>query len=192
MTPYVFIGGYGILSLLFRLSRLIVVVRQAHASGRGSTTAKPMFWVMTIGFLIYMAIGAAEGWQKANSFHWGISALGVTLYGVALLLREKAIRDLGRFFSPDIEIRQRHHVIRKGLYRYVRHPLLLCMLIEVLAVGLTFNAFRTLLILGAGIYVPLLMLRWHLEERALVRSLGESYRHYQREVGAFWPRISHG
>jgi protein-S-isoprenylcysteine O-methyltransferase Ste14 len=32
--------------------------------------------------------------------------------------------------------------------------------------------------------------RWFLEERALVKSLGEEYRDYQKQVGAFLPKIA--
>jgi len=118
--------------------------------------------------------------------------LGVAAYATALYLRERALRDLGRFFSPDIEIRARHEVIREGLYQHVRHPLLSCLALEILGLGLVFNAFKTLLAVGFGIYFPLIVIRQRLEEKALLRSLGDGYRSYQREVGAFWPRWTAG
>ena len=64
--------------------------------------------------------------------------------------------------------------------------------LEILGLGLVFNAYASLLYLGIGFYFPLIQVRRYLEERALVSALGEAYRQYQREVGAFWPRILHG
>ena len=100
------------------------------------------------------------------------------------------MRDLGRFFSPNIEIRQTHYVIREGLYRYVRHPLLLCMAVEIVGLGLVFNAYHSLIWGGLCFYFPLIGVRWLLEEKELARSLGEEYRRYQEEVGAFIPKFS--
>ena len=104
-------------------------------------------------------------------------------------MREYAMRDLGRYFSPDIEIRSQHQVVREGLYRHVRHPLLACMGLEIIGVGLVLNAYWTLaVVLGIGFYFPLLIIRKTMEEKALLQALGDDYQIYQSEVGAFFPK----
>jgi len=176
-------------SLSFRLTRLLITIRRAKSHGAGQTTARPIFWIMTISYLIYLALCAREGFRRADGFFWPVCALGFFLYIAALALREQAMKDLGRFFSPDIEIRQAHHVVREGLYRYMRHPLLACMGLEIVGLGLVFNAYHALIAIGLGFYMPLILVRQALEERTLLKELGEAYRTYQREVGAFWPRF---
>jgi protein-S-isoprenylcysteine O-methyltransferase Ste14 len=176
-------------SLSFRLARLTVAIHKAKSHGTGRRAARPIFWIMTISYLIYLAFCGREGFQRAGAFCWPVSALGLLFYAGALALRERAMRDLGRFFSPDIEIRKAHQVVREGLYRYMRHPLLVCMAGEILGLGLIFNAYASLLFVGLGFYLPLIVVRKTLEERALIEALGEAYRAYQREVGAFWPRL---
>jgi protein-S-isoprenylcysteine O-methyltransferase Ste14 len=184
----IFIGA----SLSFRLTRLVIAIRRAKSHGAGQTTARPIFWIMTISYLIYLAFCAREGFRRADEFSWPVCALGLLLYMAALALREQAMKDLGRFFSPNIEIRQAHHVVREGLYRYMRHPLLACMGWEIVGLGLIFNAYHSLLVIGLGFYMPLILVRQTLEERTLLAQLGEAYRTYQREVGAFWPRLEMG
>jgi protein-S-isoprenylcysteine O-methyltransferase Ste14 len=175
-------------SMIYRLTRLVMVVQKARSHGRGSTAARPIFWVMTGGYLLYLGAGAMESLRRTGPSSWGISLLGLFLYVSALILRERAMADLGRFFSPDIEVREGHRVVRRGFYAWVRHPLLVCMMVEVIGLGLLLNAFRTLLILGVGCYLPLIWVRKHLEEKTLLNRLGEEYRLYQRDVGGLMPR----
>lgn len=184
----VFLVVFLALSMSFRLTRLVIAIRKAKSRGPGRTTAKPMFWIMTVSYLIFLILCAQESRHRLNSFSWSISLFGLVVYIAALGVREKAMRDLGRFFSPDIEIRRRHQVVRDGLYHYVRHPLLACMALEILGLGFVFNAYHALLFMGLGFYMPLILFRKSLEERALLASLGDAYRTYQQGVGAFWPR----
>jgi len=184
-----FLLAFLLISLSFRLTRLALAVHKAKSRDSGHTTARPIFWVMTVSYLVYLACCSVEGFRHAGAFSWTVSGLGLLFYAGALALRERAMRDLGRFFSPDIEIRKEHQVVREGLYRYMRHPLLACMGWEIVGLGLVFNAYRSLFWVGLGFYMPLLLIRKTLEERTLVQSLGEDYRIYQREVGAFWPRL---
>src|SRR5205823_1472243 len=99
-----------------------------------------------------------EAFGGGRGLSWRVSLAGLILYLAALILREKAMADLGRFFSTDIEIRRRHQVIRQGFYGYVRHPLLVCMAVEIIGLALVFNAYTTLLIGGVSFYFPLLMI----------------------------------
>lgn len=179
-----------IASLSFRFIRLLIAIRKSRVRGRGNLGSRPIFWVMTSAYLLYFAFCTYEGFRNINDVSPFVSLLGLLLFVGALVLREKAMSDLGRFFSPDIEIRHEHQLIREGLYGYLRHPLLLCMALEIVGLGLFFNATRSLLWFGIAFYFPLIVLRQKLEERMLIQSLGEAYRTYQREVGAFWPRFN--
>lgn len=177
-------------STWFRLRRLAAAIQKAKSAGQGKVASRPMFWIMTAGYFVYLVCCATEGWMRASSFSVSVFFNGLGLYVLALSLREIAMRDLGRFFSPNIEIRNQHRVVRDGLYRYVRHPLLLCMALEVVAVGIVCNAPQTLLRMGFGFYFPLIGIRWFLEERELLKSLGEEYRRYQKDVNAFIPKMT--
>lgn len=182
-----YLTGFLILSLAFRFVRLRGAIRKAREA-RGRTVARPIFWVMAGSYLIYIGLCAWEGFRVA-AFSFGASLIGLGLFVGSLILRERAMKDLGRFFSPDIEIRQEHRLIREGLYRYLRHPLLACMAMEVLGLGLVFNAYRVLLVIGFGVYLPLIGVRKSLEEKTLLKNLGDEYRVYRDQVGAFIPRM---
>jgi protein-S-isoprenylcysteine O-methyltransferase Ste14 len=183
-----YLTGFLITSTIFRITHLVFAVRKARSHNRGRTSARPIFWVMTGSYLLYLGVGSWESLRRAEPISWAISLLGLFLYVAALILRNRVMADLGRFFSPDIEVRPGHRVIREGFYAWVRHPLLVCMVVELMGLGLFLNAFRTLLFLGVCGYLPLIRVRQYLEEKTLLHQLGDEYRIYQRDVGGLLPR----
>lgn len=137
--------------------------------------------LITIGALVeYLLLG--------NGLRVGWSLLAFVLLVGAVWLRHYAIQTLGKFWSLHLEIRQQHQLVRTGVYNVLRHPAYTSILVEVVAIPLFANAWWTMLA-ALLLYWPLLMLRLVLEERALVAKFGESYRAYQREVGALFPRL---
>lgn len=178
------------LSFTYRMTRLHFAIRKARSEKPGTTSARAIFWIMTGTYFAFLGFGAGEALGRPFPQSWLLSGLGLGMYLFALWMRERVMKDLGRFFSPDIEIRKGHRVVREGYYGFVRHPLLVCLIIEILGLGLALNAPRALLWLGAGIYGPVILIRKYLEEKALVRQLGQEYQQYQKEVGAFIPKLN--
>ena len=76
---------------------------------------------------------------------------------------------------------------RKGLNKYIRHPLYIANYVFFLGLLLYFPAYKTLMVVGvASIY---LILGTRLEENKLVEEFGDAYRQYQKEVGMFLPKL---
>jgi protein-S-isoprenylcysteine O-methyltransferase Ste14 len=73
--------------------------------------------------------------------------------------------------------------VARGAYKYVRHPLMLGVLLGVWAIP-TMTAGHLLLAIGLSVYI--LIGTWY-EERDLVRLLGERYREYQHSVSKLLP-----
>jgi protein-S-isoprenylcysteine O-methyltransferase Ste14 len=117
------------------------------------------------------------------------TVIGLSMFAASLILRNVAIRTLGRFWSLHVEIRNEHQLVREGVYNIVRHPAYAAITLEVLSIPLTVNAWWTLLF-AAVTYVPLLLVRLRWEERALVEKFGDRYRAYQHDVGALVPKPS--
>lgn len=118
-----------------------------------------------------------------------VSLGGVALFVLANLMRVRATRALGKFWSLHVEIRDQHQFVREGPYRYVRHPAYASFVLEHLAIPLVGNAWWSFLA-AILLYVPMVCWRLKNEEMALAAKFGESYRSYQREVGALIPKAS--
>jgi isoprenylcysteine carboxyl methyltransferase (ICMT) family protein YpbQ len=140
--------------------------------------------------LIYMGTAVEFFWRKPV-LNWSVSGLALVLFAVSVGLRLAAIRTLGRFWSLNLEIRPGHEFVRSGIYERMRHPAYTAIVLEVVAIPLVANAWLTATA-AALTYIPLLLVRWSVEEKEMVSKFGETYAQYRREVPAFWPRLGGG
>ncbi|WP_158675227.1 methyltransferase family protein [Thiohalobacter thiocyanaticus] len=123
----------------------------------------------------------------ARSVLWGLFAFG-WLYLVAATyvtnhydlfgLRQAWLHLRGREYTPV-------PFVRKWMYRYSRHPMMLGILIGIWATP-EMSAGHLALALGLSGYIAIGVT---LEERELAGHFGEPYRRYRREVGALLPRV---
>ncbi|HEX5761394.1 MAG TPA: isoprenylcysteine carboxylmethyltransferase family protein [Thermoanaerobaculia bacterium] len=139
---------------------------------------------VTVLLPIWVLRGSGDGAPE----RWGAPQLLALLplaAGAAVLLR--CIWEFGRVgrgtpapFDPPKEL------VVSGLYRYVRNPMYLGVLLILLGEALFFQS-RALLVYAAacGLLYHLIVLLY--EEPALTRSFGDSYARYRRSVGRWLP-----
>jgi protein-S-isoprenylcysteine O-methyltransferase Ste14 len=101
--------------------------------------------------------------------------LGVLWCGIALRLW--SFRTLGRYFTFTVQTSGDQPVIASGPYRVVRHPSYAGILLAVVGVGLTIGNWLSLISVTVAVACGLAF-RIHVEERALLRDLGDDYRNY--------------
>lgn len=117
-----------------------------------------------------------------------IAGISIMLIWIGMAIRYLAILTLGCFFSTLIQIQDNHHIIRAGLYRYIRHPTYLGSLISTAGITLIFqNYLIPVIILGA--LIPAVVIRIHYEETALCEHIGGDYQQYMRETWRLIPLI---
>ncbi len=116
-----------------------------------------------------------------------LGALGAVVFALALWLLWRSHADLGRNWTPMLEIRPGHQLVTGGVFRYIRHPMY--------AAHWLWSAAQALLLqnwiagfLGVVAFVPLLVVRIPTEERMMLAQFGEEYRAYQARTGALVPR----
>jgi len=146
----------------------------------------PMMTAIHSGVFVGSAV---EYFLIKRPINYTLSAIGLVLYIFSLVLRNVAIRTLGRYFSLHIEIRQKHELIQEGVYHYVRHPIYSAVVLELISVPLVANAYVTLAV-ALLVYMPMLAWRLRREEEAMVEKFGGQYQQYQERTGALWPRWS--
>jgi methyltransferase len=86
----------------------------------------------------------------------------------AQALRASAIRALGRFWSVRVLVVPGAPLVRRGPYRFLRHPNYLAVTIELLAAPLLFGAWRTALVVSM-LNAVVLGVRTRVEGSALQR-----------------------
>jgi methyltransferase len=86
--------------------------------------------------------------------------------GVAQALRFSAIRALGERWTVRVMVLPGVPLVRRGPYRFMRHPNYVAVLIELIAAPLLFGAWRTA-IAATALNLVALAIRVRVEERAL-------------------------
>lgn len=90
----------------------------------------------------------------------------LTIFVAAQLLRYWAIHSLGAFWNTKIIVAPNHPIVRKGPYRYLRHPNYVAVITEFVVIPLLFACYLTAAIFSA-MNALLLARRIKVEARSL-------------------------
>ena len=102
--------------------------------------------------------------------------LGVVLFSVGGALRIWPVFVLGRRFSGLVAIQPGHELVTVGVYRVIRHPSYLGLLVSSLGWVLAFRSAVGVLL--AALLVPPLLARTRAEEALLRVQFGSNYAAY--------------
>lgn len=115
-------------------------------------------------------------------------AAGAALFAAGLWLFHRTHADLGAMWSITLEVREGHRLVTEGLYRRVRHPMYLALLVYGLGQALALpNA-----VAGPSYLAAMLLLiafRLGPEERMMVEAFGESYEVYRKRTKRLVPGV---
>jgi len=155
--------------------------------GIGLFALRFMLFFFLIAILVLYALN--HPWMRALDFtlpewlRW--VGFGIGLLSVTLLIWTEL--ELGRQFSPQLQLRQDHQLITSGPYARIRHPLYVAIYVFGLSLALVsanwfFVAFFLLSMVGLGWRVPK-------EEQMMLEQFGEEYRLYMERTRRYWPRL---
>jgi protein-S-isoprenylcysteine O-methyltransferase Ste14 len=115
--------------------------------------------------------------------------IALVLFWGGISLRLWSFRTLGRYFTFTVQTSSDQPVINQGPYRVIRHPSYSGLLLIFIAVGLFIGNWYSFVVLTVAVAGGLVF-RIRVEERALLQSLGDSYRDYaathKRLVPLIW------
>lgn len=94
---------------------------------------------------------------------------------------------LGRNWSASVTLKKNHELIRRGPYRFVRHPIYAGTLLAILGTGLAFGHIQGVL----AFFVALVTWKrkTRTEEQFMVEQFGRQYEEYRREVKSLIPGL---
>jgi len=114
--------------------------------------------------------------------------VGTAVLTIAVWLFWRSHADLGRNWSPSLQLREGHELVTEGVYRSVRHPMYASMWLWGVAQALLLQNW----IAGwASLvsFLPLYLLRVPREEQMMLDEFGEEYRTYMNRTGRVVPRL---
>jgi protein-S-isoprenylcysteine O-methyltransferase Ste14 len=157
------------------------------SSGRREDTKNR--WI----FLPFLVVGFVLAWLPAYTDRRDIGTidgdavryLGLALYVVGSVLRVGAVFVLGRRFSGLVAIQEGHQLETGSLYRVIRHPSYLGLLLVVFGWALVFRSAIGVVV--SLVLVPPLVARMNSEEALLESEFGERYSDYRRRTWRLLP-----
>jgi protein-S-isoprenylcysteine O-methyltransferase Ste14 len=143
---------------------------------------------MWIALFLAFPLAFVRAWSFPPGAQLPIFAVGLSTLILGSLLRRYCFRTLGQYFTGDVRARSDQPVIRTGPYRLVRHPSYTAGIMMFVGIGLALGSWFSFVLLTIAA-IATYAYRVTIEERALLNTIGESYRDYMRETKRFVPHI---
>jgi protein-S-isoprenylcysteine O-methyltransferase Ste14 len=171
-----------------RRRRIRMAVEQVGALERALVS------LLFVGIVLVPAIYASTSWlDRANyrlppEVRRSLGGVGAALMTLAIWLYWRSHADLGRNWSPSLQLREDHELVTEGVYRYVRHPMYASEWLWGIAQALLLHNWVAGWA-GLALFVPLYVLRVPREERMMLDRFGEEYRAYMNRTGRVVPQL---
>src|SRR5437588_8204328 len=186
------------LGLIFFASEVLLTLTRRSRSKTGTKQDKStlgMIWVV-------IALSIAAGIFVANSaFLWtaglwmfelppgpAVTVAALVLFAAGLVLRWWAIVTLGRFFTVDVTIEKDHELVKRGPFRWVRHPSYTGVLLALVGWALTLRNWAAVAVVLVPIVIAFVT-RMNVEEEALTGGLGQRYADYIKRTKRLVPWV---
>ena len=144
--------------------------------------------IITIYTCLFIAVWLSRtGWWRfpapmATPLLW----IGLAMMALGLVFRWWSIRVLAQYFTVDVNVRDDHKLIRKGPYRWLRHPSYTGALMTFYGFALALGNVASLLAILAPVTLAFLW-RMRIEERVLAEAFPIAYPQYIRETKRLIP-----
>lgn len=178
-----------IVSTFYRVRRIIKSYSYEPRPGKASVS-----FTFPIMLLLYLAVWCGAIFEyfyltyilKIKETNLIVSFIGLLMYIGIVPWRGWAADALGKQMSSEIKIVEDHRLIKEVPYRYMRHPLAFCAIIEAFGLSLIPNSYFTLLFVLL-VFFPYMLFRIYLEEKVLISEFGDEYLKYKKEVFGLFP-----
>lgn len=154
--------------------------------------ALPIVFRIILGLVLFAALGVflfnlPYGEWTYLKFPVPLRFSGIFFCSAALALLITAHRTIGKYFSTTITIADDHHLITRGVYSRIQHPIYVSYLLLFFGMFLL-TASWVIWLTGTGIILLLMTVRLKREEAALENRYGTGYIRYREKTGRFLPK----
>jgi protein-S-isoprenylcysteine O-methyltransferase Ste14 len=153
--------------------------RAAQPTSKDDGSMRVIMLGQWIGMLLAFSFAFARPLRISTSAVLPVFCAGIATIVGASLLRRHCFRQLGEYFTGDVQARPDQPVINRGAYRWVRHPSYTAGILMFTGIGLALGNWASvffLVLCSAVVYTY----RIRVEERALIAEIGEPYLAYMR------------
>ena len=189
---WVLFGGVFVMRMSFalrvrRAGEHVMPDREAvEREGRGMFAVRVVMFFLLLGWLALYAVNPTwlgvlsvpfPDWLRWAGFALGLASLGFWSWTQVAL---------GKEWSPQLQLREEHHLVTTGPYARIRHPLYTAMMGY--GIGLALVTANWVFIILAVAVIAGLFARVPKEEQMMIKEFGEDYRAYMQRTGRFLPK----
>lgn len=114
--------------------------------------------------------------------------VGIVISVISLFYFRWIHKTLGANWSPTLEIRKGHQLIKTGPYKTIRHPMYTQIWLWTIAQGLIVsNLFAGFS--GILVWAILYFIRVPKEEKMMIENFGDEYLEYMKQTGRVFPKL---
>jgi protein-S-isoprenylcysteine O-methyltransferase Ste14 len=149
------------------------------------------------GSLIFMwssiCAGLTFGFINARYVNWNmvdyfVASIGLLIIIAGFIVRWTAIMQLKNDFTVDVAINNTHELKTNGLYRIVRHPSYLGLLMIMTGEAVSMDSLGSFIVVVLPVILSIFY-RIYVEEKLLEEAFGENFKEYKRNTKRIIPYI---
>ncbi|MEI6822726.1 MAG: isoprenylcysteine carboxylmethyltransferase family protein [Bacteroidota bacterium] len=167
-----------------------VLLNRLIRSGKSDKKAKDknteIYLWMAVIFTITISVYISAAYPTLVVYDDRIKLIGLIIIVLGVIFRFIAIKQLGRFFTVNVTIRNDHQLIQSGLYKYLRHPSYSGSLLSFLGFGVSLNNWLSIIFIIIPYFIAV-MYRISIEEKALTEQFGKQYIDYKKQTKRLIP-----
>jgi protein-S-isoprenylcysteine O-methyltransferase Ste14 len=177
-------------SFLYLVSEMMLLLTK-HSVKKSAVKQKDR------GSLIFMWVticaGLIFGFTMARYNEWYlndylIASIGLLMIITGFIIRWTAIMQLKNAFTVDVAINNTHELKTNGLYRIVRHPSYLGLLMIMTGEAVSMDSLGSFIVVVLPVTLSIFY-RIYVEEKLLEEEFGETYKNYKRNTKRIIPYI---
>ncbi|MDB5118379.1 MAG: protein-S-isoprenylcysteine methyltransferase [Mucilaginibacter sp.] len=182
---------YYTIAQIFGISEVILLLvkrsKKGAAKNQSDKSSLIILWVAITGTITLGALIATEGiWPFANATT--VMNIGLAVAAIGFIIRWVAILQLGKMFTVDVAITSDHTLKKTGLYKLIRHPSYLGLMLIICSIALCMGNILSCIVIIIPTFMAL-HYRIMVEERALIAEFGDQYIAYKKNTARLIPGI---
>lgn len=178
------------ISYSYAFFEVFLNLRQKGRSKVASSGDRGSLWLLygliTLGYALSFSIGATK---IGRIYPWNtFFALGMVLILLGLTVRIYSILTLKQFFTYSVAKVENQKIVETGLYKFIRHPGYLGQLMIFFGISTSLSNWLSVLLMMTTVTAGYLY-RIKVEEKFMLKEMGEDYREYQARTKRIIPLI---
>jgi protein-S-isoprenylcysteine O-methyltransferase Ste14 len=157
---------------------------------RKTPQEKGLLFSVFLGMVVLPLVYVFTPWLDVANYHLPVWANGLAIvtFAIALWLFWRSHHDLGRNWSPTLQVLEGHTLIASGIYQKIRHPMYASVWLWSIAQALLLPNWIAGLsgIIGFGI---LYIVRVGNEEQMMLDQFGTQYQEYMHKTKRLIPYL---